>query len=74
MDLFSPLKLNFKNLLFNILTTERSFENCSYSSSFLLPQMMEISKNTFKRGIKSDIASIGGSGDVSQDILRSGIL
>ena len=33
VDFFSSLKENFKNLLFNSLITEWSFENCSYLSS-----------------------------------------
>ena len=38
MDFFSLLKVNFKYLLFNSVITKRSFENCSYLSSCLLPQ------------------------------------
>ena len=33
MDLFYMLKENFKNLLFDILITEKIFENWSYLSS-----------------------------------------
>ena len=46
MDLFSTLKVNFKNLLSNSLITENLF----------VATVMGISKNTLKHGIESDIA------------------
>ena len=49
MYLFYLLEENFKNLLFNSLITERSFENLYYLSSYSLSQ-----RRRFRR-IRSDV-------------------
>ena len=56
MDLLYLLKENFKNLLFDLLITGKSFENLSYLSSCLLLQRVRFWRIRSKvfRGIKSE--------------------
>ena len=76
MDLFYLLKENFKNLLFDLLTTGRSFENLSYLSSCSLPQRWRFwrTRSNVLRNIESDLPYTKVSGVASQYILWSGSL
>ena len=74
MDLLYLLKEKFKNLLFDLLITGRSFENFSYLSRCLLPQKWRFwrIRSNVLRGIESDLAYTRVSGIASQYILWSG--
>ena len=76
MDLLYLLKENFKNLLFDLLITGRSFENLSYLSSCSLSQRWRFWKihSNLLRGIESDLAYTKVSGVTSQYILWFGSL
>ena len=69
MDLFYLLKGNFKNLLFDLLITVRSFENLSYLSSCSMSQRFRLNVIW---GIELDLAYTKVSGVASQYILRFG--
>ena len=70
------LKENFKNLLFDLLTTERSFENLSYLSSCSLSQRRGFwrIRSNLLRGTELDLAYTKVYRVVSQYILWSGSL
>ena len=73
MDLFYLLKEGFKNLLFDLLITGRSFEDLSYLSSCSQSQRGRIQRirSNVIPVIESDIAYTEVSGAASQYILRS---
>ena len=76
MDLLHLLKENFKNILFDLLITGRSFQNLSYLWSCSLSQRWRswrIRSNVL-RGIESDLAYTKVSGFAFQYILWSGSL
>ena len=58
IDLFYLLKENFKNLLSDLLITERSFENLSYLSNCSLSQRWRFRRirSNVLRGIESNLA------------------
>ena len=72
MDLFYLLKGNFKNILFDLLITVRSFENLSHLSSCLLSQRFRRVRLNVIWGIESDLAYTKVSGVASQYILQFG--
>ena len=67
MDLFYLLKENFKNLLFDTIITEKSFENLSYLSSCSLSQRRKFWRicSNVLQGIEYDLAYTKVSGVVS---------
>ena len=74
MDFFYLLKENFKNLLFDLLITGRSFENLSYLWSCPLSQWWRFRRirSNVLRNIESGLAYTKVSRVASQYILRSG--
>ena len=64
LDLFYLLSDNFKNLLFDLLITGKSFENLPYLSSCLLPQRWRFRRirSNVLRGIELDLAYTKVSG------------
>ena len=70
MVLFYLLKENFKNLLFNLLITGKSFENLSYLSSCSLSQRKRFwrIRSNVLRGTESDLAYTNISGAAFQYI------
>ena len=76
MVLFYLLKENFKNLLFDSLITEKSFDNLSYLSSCLLSQRWRFRRmhSNILRGIESDLTYTKVSGIAPRYILWSGRL
>ena len=76
MDLFYLFKENFKNLLFDLLITGRSFENLTYLASCMFSQKwrFRITRYNVVRGIELDLAHSKVLGVASQYILGSGNL
>ena len=73
MDLFSPVESELLKSLIRLINHRTKMLELLFVKLFVTT-MTEISKNTFKCGIKSNIAFTKESGKFSQYILRSGSL